>query len=210
MSNIQIAAKAEILGTTIDAAFFKRESEDNLKIDNEDYQFTLSEKIMLVYGKPETPLRKPLTKILQELTFGLVDIKEIKKQVPDAVAKALDGISVSVNQMYFVKTGVDLGNAKSGKKISEKKNDPDVISYKEKKEKSSEYALWINIDIDPKLMEDFPVKVTDLSIKVWSTENAKVLEEMQITAIQKLLEAAGISAHSPLVESPASGETDTE
>ena len=113
----------------------------------------------------------------------------LKTKLPDAIGNALDNISVAVNQVYFKSTMVDLFEES---KPVESTVEPELRKKYGASEK--EYALWIDVTIDPDLMAGFPVKVTTLSIKIWSTGNKKVLEEMKITDIQKLLAGAGVVA----------------
>lgn len=198
MSNIQIAAKAEILGTPVQAGFLKRETKDTLKIDQKEIGFNVSEEIMLVYGKPEIPLRKSLSSVLQELTFGKWDVDSIRKQLPEVAVSMLDGIDVSVNHVYFVKTARTLKDDDGEEKISENLDHEITKEYLKAKNNTFEYALWIDINVKPELMEQFPVKVTNISVKVWSTDNEKVLEEMKIKEVETLMANAGLQVAKPL------------
>jgi hypothetical protein len=50
----------------------------------------------------------------------------------------------------------------------------------------ADYALSLNLYAD-KLTEGWPVKVKNVSIKVWQTDNTHILEEMDITGLKQLL-----------------------
>ncbi len=186
MSNIQIAAKAELFGAPIDAAFINEERKISADSTGKK-EYTANVKTLVVYGKPEEPIRKDLTTVLSDLTFGLVKVETLKTKLPEAVANTLDSITVAINQVYFKSTTIDF----TGTTLPT--TDKAAKLKKENGEGDKEYALWIDINIDPKLMSGFPVKVTTLSLKIWSTDNKKVLQEMKITDIQKLLAGAGIT-----------------
>lgn len=209
MSNIQIAAKAELFGAPIDAAFISNETQNVKGISNKAKTFTVSAKTVVVYGKPEVPISKKLTMVLEELTFGLVDVNALKTKLPDAIGKALDGIDVAVNQVYFKKTMVDL--FETSKPNQKEASNVEEGLRKQYGASEQEYALWIDINIDPKLMAEFPVKVTTLSFKIWSTGNKKVLEEMKITDIQKLLAGAGVATDTTVaLQEPSKSQTQEE
>lgn len=193
MNNIQITAKAELFGAPIDAAFLSKEQKNISGIDDTTKKFTVSEKTLVVYGKPDNPVNQTLTAVLSKLTFSSVDVATLKKKLPEAIAQTLDGITVAINQVYFKSKTVDLFNEPDNVKIADVKEKNLKKNYELK---NKEYALWIDFEVDPELMKGFPVEVKTLSLKIWSTNNTKVLEEMKITEIQKLLDGAGINTES--------------
>ena len=73
--------------------------------------------------------------------------------------------------------------------------------------KSVEYALWIGIESTDQLKEQFPITLDELYLKVWNTTNEQVLEEMNISQIQNLLERGGVDRKQvPPAESSAATE----
>lgn len=125
---------------------------------------------VIVYGKPpELPAPKvSLTEIAQE--FGEVfNLKDIK--LPGNIGES---ITFSLRQAYF-------------KKVSEKSVDNTPVVDSGQAKNGADYALWLELYAD-KLTEGWPIEVSSVSIKVWNTNSALVLKDMEITAMQALLD----------------------
>lgn len=197
--NLQITAKAEVLSTPIDAAYVNTKHTE-VTLDKSSDKYTVSESKIIVYGKPDTPVRKKLFDVVNELALGKVTKDELKSKLPDFISNILDNIEVSVNQVYLIKTSLNVLDNKNEQKVTDTSLEK---SAKDKYPTPNEYAFWIDFTISKELMSNFPLKVSTLSLKIWSTGNEKVLEEMKINEINKLLKNAGIdkSSDTPLIES---------
>jgi hypothetical protein len=209
MSNVQVIAKANVLGAPVNTAFVKKETEKEINDGNTPIKCTLSENIMLVHGHPEKPVLKTLDALIKELTslisLGKLDKNKLLDVLPDGVKTALENIEFSVNEIYFLKKTASLKAPDSTQqdKINKQLEKNTNGTYKtdnsnaakliSETEKSSEYALWIDVNVNPSLMKDFPIQVSSLSFKIWDTENKEILEEMEITKIQKMLAGAGVN-----------------
>jgi hypothetical protein len=68
-------------------------------------------------------------------------------------------ISIQLNEIFFVKKGND----------------------------ASEYAIWLQINSE-NLTADWPISVESVSIKIYDTNNTKILTEMKISDMANLLE----------------------
>lgn len=159
MINIQVLAKAEVLGLPVDAAYQK----------NKD-----GSSEMIVFGAVATPKFMTVTELLTELgklvTLGSINEDTIKNALPDGVAKAMDKIKFSVKVIYFRK-GVPA---------------PSPDGTVPAAQKGSEFAFDISVDL-AEITAGFPIEVQDVSFKIWSTANSQILQEMDITRINKLL-----------------------
>jgi hypothetical protein len=53
------------------------------------------------------------------------------------------------------------------------------------------YALWISVDASQKLLDafDLPIMINSVYLKVWQTDNEKILAEMDISQIDDLINA---------------------
>ena len=55
--------------------------------------------------------------------------------------------------------------------------------------KSVEFAIWVSMETTPKLREMFSMfKINSAYLKIWKTTRKVILDEMQITSIENLLE----------------------
>lgn len=137
--------------------------------------------VLLVYGHAEDPreidLEEALGDLGQLVSLGTISSETIQKALPDSIGKA---IQVSLRHAYFVK---EIGNEAG------EKND----------KHDAQYAFWLDVHTDD-LFGDLSFKVERVSLKFWSTKNQKVLEEMQINDVNRLLVEAGvIDANDPSV-----------
>lgn len=116
--------------------------------------------------KKETGIKlASLAKSLKDIVGGT------QISLPDEIKGVADKYEIQLNQVYL--------------KIEQPKTG----------DKSVEYALWISIATDEKglneLKEANPifklVALKEISLKIWSTENQKILEEMSFVDIKKQL-----------------------
>lgn len=166
MASLQILAKAEVLGCPIDAA----------------YQKTETKSTTIVYGKsdPLNPKKKTLTDLTNE--FGNVfTVEDLSKSLPATLTNITDSIEYSLNQVFYLKQTDVLPPNATQEQIDQVKES-----------KPGEYALWLELHA-PGLIDGWPIDVDSVSVKVWSTKNPKVLEDMKINEMQQLLDYAGAS-----------------
>jgi len=161
MANIQVLAKANVLGTPIDAGFMKNGAES----------------VMVVYGKPEIPsvgetISQFITKI-GKMVDGFPTANDIKGKLPKKLADAFDNITVTLQEVYLVIK-------------SEDKTEENTTTTTTTTKPTSEFAFWLEIS-SGNLTEGWPIEVQSVSFKIWSTTNPKILEEMNISEMQKLL-----------------------
>ena len=208
-STTVVRAKAKVLGTPIDA-FFQKKSEKNreVKYDKDDgnkkVKVDVTDNKMLVFGAPDPSIALSLEDLIKQLTqlvtLGFTKSDDLLSNVPDRVQSILKGVKFSIRQLFFVKQSrvvtlsktATLTEAKfktaletKGTELYELANDDSL--------KGAEYALWIDVEVDPKLFDGFPLEVTNIGFKVWNTSNKVVLEKMGIEDDKKLLEAAGMA-----------------
>ena len=189
--DMQILAKAKVLGTPIDAGFMKTTVG------------TTTTSTMIVYGKPD-PLDPTPGMTLNELiksckdigaSFGGDDAKDnITKQLPDNITKkkgALDKIRFTLKEVFFVKKSTD--NTTAGT-TTDTTADTTAAG-------TSEYAFWFEINAED-LTKGWPIEIDSVSIKIWATTNRKILEEMKISQMQKLLEEADKASTSKETKQP--------
>jgi hypothetical protein len=207
--SIQVVVKAELLGTPIDGVYNKITQDHptfKTKAPNPaalNYTATTT----LIFGSPEEPVKKSLTEVLEELSFGYVKKEDIKDRLPQKVYDFLAGTNVEVKTIYYLNS--DNTSAQGKDKFDEstlseiKKElglflDPtaDAAAIKEFQKKKRQYAFHIEITLDQATQDAFPIKVSSIGFKIWSTDNEKVLEKMEITEVNKLLKGAGV----PVIE----------
>lgn len=166
MANIQVLAKANVLGLPVDAAYQK-------KADGSSE--------MIVFGSVSNPTPMSLSDLLTELgtlvTLGSINTDTITNALPDELAKALDSITFSLNLVYF-RRQVPAPGANNSTNANSNTATTDT--------KGSEYAFDISVNLGG-ITAGFPVEVQSVSFKIWATANTQVLQEMDITRINKLL-----------------------
>lgn len=97
MADIQVLAKAKVLGCPIDAGFMKSETEN----------------IMVVYGKPDPnipPKGVTITELLDSCNKMVAKFpteEEIKKKLPQEIQSVFDKVTFQLNEVYFVKKSTD-------------------------------------------------------------------------------------------------------
>lgn len=119
---------------------------------------------VVVYGKADTPAPRVTLDELASEFAGMIGQDAI--ELPGGVGSKLE---LSLRHAYY-------------KKVTDKNADAATAQAAS----PSDYALWLDLYAD-KLTEGWPVKVKSVSIKVWQTDNEQVLEDMDITAMKKLL-----------------------
>ena len=161
-TQIQVLAKATVLGTSIDAGFYKNKEEN----------------LIVVYGKAD-PSAEPmsLTDLVEQCKNMVAFFKEedkpedqILEALPDEAKKddVLGKIQFRLKEVYFVKS------------LSQKAGNVESAG------KSSEFAFWFEILLSD-LTKGWPIELQNFSIKLWRTTNPKILEEMKISEMEKLL-----------------------
>ena len=98
-------------------------------------------------------------------TFTNLGLPKPEVKFPDAIAKATEGVSVAVNEIYL--------------KIMTK--DP----------KSVEFAIWVSMSTSEELQKAFPGFVVKKGyLKLWSTADPDILREMQISQVADMFNKA--------------------
>ena len=94
--------------------------------------------------------------------------------VKDKIKKLESQILIGLNVVYLKIT-------KFQKQVAGGNEDPT-------KTDSLEYAFWISIKVDKDILNQFPIAIENLSLKLWSPNlDNRVKEKMNITEIQALL-----------------------
>lgn len=203
MSTMQIMARAEVLGTPIDALYITDSTEHQVELSNntndETTKCKLKKQTMLVYGRPENPEQLSLADLVGQLgslfTGGFMSENDIKSKLPEKLVEKISEIKFSIRVIYFSKVKATLHTIPGdGEDSEDKTKDSGAEALINSNEKDSEYAVWVDVHLNKNLMADFPISVSGLSFKVWQTNNQKVLGEMEITASNQLLEGAGITS----------------
>lgn len=163
---IQVLAKAKVLGCPIDAGFVKN-GDDNT---------------IVVYGKAdatradELSITELFTQLATMVSFGAISQETLKTQLtdqlPEGLKSALDKIKLQLKEAYFV--------------TSSKK--PSAGAQPELKG-TTEFAFWFDINLHG-VTAGLPISLDSISIKLWQTKNATILDEMKISAMKKLLDSA--------------------
>lgn len=170
---IQVLAKAVVLGTEIDAGYCRRQIK--VKADNGDKETTQS--ILVVYGKANpTAEGLKLTELVNQCKT-MVDFfnsdqearEHIVAALPPQAAKYLDSISFQLKEVFFVKPINEVAKGEKGENAV-----------------SSEFAFWFDISFQD-MTAGWPITVKNISIKLWKTTNPKILEEMNVSSMAELL-----------------------
>ena len=119
---------------------------------------------VVAYGKSEQtpPPRVTFTEVAAEFAdmIGVGDLN-----LPSGVGD----VELSLNQVYYKKVTAN-----------------SVAVADAQATNISDYALSLNLYAE-KLTEGWPVKVKNVSIKVWQTDNTHILDDMDITGLKQLL-----------------------
>ena len=212
MSNFLVTAKAEVFDTEIDAFFHRQNSKEqdvNIKHKKSgggevevETTIKLDTTKFLVFGHPDTPTAKTLKEIIKELTtfltLGFSNPDALLNILPDRAQDVLQSIRFSIRYIYFLKEGK--GARYAGKQGQATKEEFKEAKGKEgtplyellKTEKGAEYALWIDVNLDPELFDGIPIKVTSIGFKVWKTHNKFVIKGIELEEDLKLLTSVGI------------------
>jgi hypothetical protein len=119
---------------------------------------------VVVYGKADTPAPRVTLDELASEFAGMIGQSDIK--LPGGIGEDLQ---LSLRHAYY-------------KKVTNKSDDAETAQAAS----PSDYALWLDLYAD-QLTQGWPVKIKSVSIKVWQTDNEQILEDMDITAMKKLL-----------------------
>lgn len=88
---------------------------------------------------------------------------DIQEKLPKFVNDVIKSISVRFNEVFF-----------------------HVKRVREDGKLHIDYAFWISLSYDNNTLK-LPIAIEDLYLKVWNTENSRILEEMAITTMKDLL-----------------------
>lgn len=113
-----------------------------------------------------------LDEFIEEITgvFNKLGIDDIAIPKPEPVKQITQGINIYLKEIFML--------------IENEKNE------KKEKKKSIDFALWISMDTSEKLQDMFPITIKSGYLKVWNTDMDTIKNEMDIGAIEKLLEPA--------------------
>lgn len=208
MSTTVVKAKAKVLNTPIDA-FFQKESDATQDVKyktdgDETVKVDVTQSKMLIFGAPDPSIALSLTELVKQLTklvtLGFASSDKLLESVPNRVKSILERVKFSIRQLFFIKQSriVTLNSTETMTKeafnTALKTQGTDLYKLvNDKSLEGSEYALWIEVEVDPKLFEGFPLEVTNIGFKVWTTSNKVVLQNMGIEDDKKLLKSAGMA-----------------
>lgn len=160
MSNVQVLVKAKVLECPVDAVYDKKDGNST----------------MVVYGKPDPNLPEKwmdvaeLIKSIGEVGASFTGGENIiENALPEELKTVMKNIKFRLRQVYLVKKGNRDQKVKEGEE--------------------SDYAFWLELNPSA-LTKDWPIDVENVSIKVYTTKNSIILDEMGMTETQKLLEFA--------------------
>jgi len=207
----QIIITANVLGAPIEGVYEdKKITTESVEVGDDSISCDVIESKIHVYGTPKgEPQPKKITELISEigtlLTVGLIKKETIENALPEALKDKLDNITFLLKQVYFAKLNYELkadNSADQNKLEIDSARTTNTLSDKYKNisessktalaqyEDQAEYAFWIQLDIDKSLMAGFPIVISEISIKLWDTENEKILEEMGINAAEDLTKSS--------------------
>lgn len=98
---------------------------------------------------------------LNDLLKELANTEIAKDSLPPQLQTVMDGTAVYVNEVYLKVAGSDNGG-----------------------KAQSEYAIWVGLDGSA---IQLPVKINELYLKVWKTNNPQVIKTLQIITLEELM-----------------------
>ena len=179
----QLLVQGNMLGTPIDGGYASNDSNETI----------------ILYGKAEKNSGMTIQEAVE--SFSKLGIGITQKQIEEftkPIAKVTSSIRVILKQAYYYKNRQlteEVNAAKqalaAAKDDASKQTAANNLKTAEAKTSEVQYAVWIEVDMKDLIPAGFIVDVDSVSLRIWSGNTPpKILEEMEITKMQELINSA--------------------